>query len=238
MPLRPPKKLTHPESGELLPREKISTLGRQSLSNAELLAIFLRTGTPERNVLELANDLILHAGSLETLARLEPEEITGLAKGIGQAKASTLAAAFELGSRAIREEVCRTPLKTADDVHDYMIADTRWLDKEKIYVLLLDAKSHLMKKIEISTGTINESIAHPRDIIKPAITHNCYAFILVHNHPSGNPHPSKMDDNLTSDLEKAARLLQVHFYDHIIMGKPAPSCPRHYFSYKTNQKLP
>lgn len=237
MPFMPRKKLIHPDPGQLLPREKISTLGRQSLSNAELLAIFLRTGSHERNVLQLANDIIQQAGSLEALARLEPEEITKLAKGIGSAKAATLAAAFELGCRAIREEAKRQPFRSADDIYDYMITETRWLNQEKLYILLLNAQCTLIKKLEISTGTLNESIAHPRDIIRPAITHNCYAFILVHNHPSGNPSPSRADNEITGSIEEAANLLQLHFYDHVIMGTPTPESPRHYFSYKASGRL-
>lgn len=237
MPKNPRKKLTSSDPGQLLPREKISTQGRNSLSNSELLAIFLRTGTSERNVLQLADDLIQQAGSLESLAHLEPEEITHLAKGIGIAKASTLAAAFELGGRALREETMRHPLKTSDDVYDYMIADTRWLEQEQLYVLLLDTQCTLLKKIEISRGTLNESIAHPRDILRPAITHNSYAFILIHNHPSGDPSPSNADNKLTQDLAEAADLLQLHFYDHLIMGKPIQGKARHYYSYKNSKKI-
>ncbi|MEG0836795.1 MAG: DNA repair protein RadC [Akkermansia sp.] len=221
----------------LLPREKLLTLGKESLSNAELIAIFLRTGLRGKNVFQLSLELIENAGSLEALARLNTKEISELAKGIGLAKAATLVAAFELGCRALREESERHPFSGGDDVYDYMITNTRWLDQETLYVLLLDAQSRLITKIAISVGTLNESIAHPRDIIKPAITNNAYAFVLVHNHPSGDPAPSRPDDDITHRIYEAADILMLNFYDHIIMGKPDAHANRNYYSYRDNGRL-
>ena len=109
----------------------------------------------------------------------------------------------------------------------------RWKDKEIVLVLLLDAQCHLIKPVEISTGTLNESIAHPRDILRPAVIHNAYGFILAHNHPSGDPTPSQADNALTKRIQESAQLLGIRFLDHIIIGKPTSVVQRNYYSYNS-----
>lgn len=217
---------------QLLPREKLCTYGKESLTDAELLAIFLRTGVKGRNVLEVATDLIHNAGSLDALARMETEEIKEICKGIGDAKAATIAAVFELGGRAIREAIKRTPLTDPGEVYKYLASILRWNDQESIAILLLDVKKQPIKHIIISTGTLNETIVHPRDIFKPVIIHKAHSFILAHNHPSGNPEPSNADNNLTQKIAEAAHLLQIKFLDHIIIGKPLPDDDKPYYSYR------
>lgn len=138
-----------------LPREKLLRQGRHSLSNAELLAIFLRMGIKGKNVLDMSSDLIQSAGSLDALAHMEAAEIADICKGIGMAKAATLSAAFELGARALRETLARQPIQTPEDVYDYLVTAMRWKDKETVLVLLLDTKSRLIKPVEISSGTLN-----------------------------------------------------------------------------------
>lgn len=214
-----------------LPREKLIRQGRHSLNNAELLAIFLRMGIKGKNVLDMSSDLIHSAGSLDALAHMEAAEIADICKGIGMAKASTLCAAFELGARALRETLTRCPLHAPEDVYDYLMTSMRWKDKETVLVLLMDAKCRLIKPVDISSGTLNESIAHPRDILRPAVIHNAYGFILAHNHPSGNPAPSRTDDLLTERVRDSAKLLGVRFLDHIIIGKPTETTQRNYYSY-------
>ena len=145
-----------------LPREKLLRQGRHSLSNAELLAIFLRMGIKGKNVLDMSSDLIQSAGSLDALAHMEAAEIANICKGIGMAKAATLSAAFELGARALRETLSRQPIQTPEDVYDYLTTAMRWKEKETVLVLLLDTKCRLIKPVEISSGTLNESIAHPQ----------------------------------------------------------------------------
>ncbi len=222
-------------SGDL-PREKLYKQGRSQLNNNELLAIFLRTGTRGKNVLQLASDLIRHAGSLEDLAKLDAIEICQIAKGIGKAKAAALAAAFELGCRAIREEVSKRKLDQPQHVYDLLITETRWLTQEVTYALLVDANLHLSKKIEISVGSLTETIVHPRDVLKPAIINNSYGFILAHNHPSGTAKPSKSDDDVTSRIQDAAITMGVKFVDHIIIGKPQPNGSS-YFSYRDSKRI-
>lgn len=220
-----------------LPREKLISQGRHSLSNAELLAIFLRVGIKGKNVLDLSSDLIQSAGSLDALAHMEATEIASICKGIGLAKAATLSAAFELGARAIRESLSRHPLKTPENVYDYLTTAMRWKTKETVLVLLLDTKYCLIKAVEISSGTLNESIAHPRDILRPAIIHNAYGFILAHNHPSGNPMPSRTDDLLTERIQECAKLLGMRFLDHIIIGKPTETVLKNYYSYEHSGRV-
>lgn len=222
---------------EFLPREKLVRHGRESLSASELIAILLRTGTAGCNVLDVSAELIRQAGSLDALARMEASDISGLIKGIGSAKAATLAAAFELGARAIQEASSRIPLSSPDAVYDYLIKDTRRLDQEGVFVLLLDTRSCIIRKCTISLGSLNESIAHPRDILRPAIVHQAHAFILAHNHPSGNPAPSRADDQTTTRIADAAQLLGIQFYDHIIMGTPTSLMSRNYYSYKASGML-
>ncbi len=182
-----------------LPREKLLRQGRHSLSNAELLAIFLRMGIKGKNVLDMSSDLIQSAGSLDALAHMEAAEIADICKGIGMAKAATLSAAFELGARALRETLARQPIQTPEDVYDYLVTAMRF--------------------------------AHPRDILRPAVIHNAYGFVLAHNHPSGNPAPSRPDDLLTERVRECAKLLGVRFLDHVIIGKPTETVRRNYYSY-------
>lgn len=219
-------------TSEDLPREKLQRLGRGALSNAELLAIFLRTGVPGKNVIQLALELITRAGSLEALARLDANEISQLAKGIGKAKAAALAAAFELGGRAIREEVSRRKLDHPQDVYDLLITETRWLSQEAAYILLLDANMNLIRKVEISIGSLTETILHPRDVLKPAIVYNAYGFILAHNHPSGSVTPSQADNRATFKLKEAATVIGVRFMDHVVLGRPGEEGEELFFSYK------
>lgn len=222
-----------------LPREKLQRHGRKSLTNAELLAIFLRTGSPGKNVMELASDLIARAGSLEALAKLDVVEIAQLAKGIGKAKSSTLAAAFELGCRAIREEVAKLRLDHPKNIYDLLITETRWVNQETTFVLLVDSDLCLIKKIEVALGSLTEAIVHPRDVFKPAIVNNAYGFILAHNHPSGSVKPSKADDDITLRVLEGAKLMGMKFVDHVIIGKPDADAAGQepFFSYREQKRF-
>jgi DNA repair protein RadC len=131
---------------------------------------------------------------------------------------------------ALREErqslTIDSPLAVAE-----LCSEMRFLDRESLRVVLLNAKQHFMKVATVSQGSVNESLAHPREILKPAIVHSAYSFIMVHNHPSGDPNPSEADMRLTRRINEASRLLQLHLIDHIIIGRPAPGRSS-YFSFK------
>ena len=205
--------------------------GANSLTDAELLALFLRTGGRGQDVLELAHHILREAGSLSDLARMTPPEMVAQVKGIGPAKACELAAAFELARRSTRERFRKERLDSPEAVHELMGHEMRGLRQESLRVILLDTRYRLMRVECVSTGTVNESIADPREVFRPAIIHNAYALILVHNHPSGDPSPSDTDRRMTDRMRDTASLMRLRLLDHVIIGRPAPDHPG-FFSFK------
>jgi DNA repair protein RadC len=211
------------------PREKLARHGGAALTDSELIAILLRTGMKGTNVIELARQLIAKFGTLAALQRASVRELR--MKGISLAKATQLAAAFELGNRLARERLVRTSLERPELVHDLLGQEMRALQRESLRVLLLDTRLHLLRMEEIALGSLNESIAHPREIFRPALIHAAFAVVVVHNHPSGDPSPSEADHRLTRRLAEAAKILQITLLDHIIIGAPADG-RRPYFSFR------
>jgi len=168
--------------------------------------------------------------SLSGFRRCSVKEIASI-PGIGPAKAIQLVAAFGLSQRLANERLSRQKLDSPELVHDLVAAEMRTLHKESLRVILLDTRYHLLRMEEVSLGSVNESIAHPRDVFRPAVISSAYAVIVVHNHPSGDPSPSQSDHSLTRRLAEAAELLQIKLLDHIIIGAPAEGrLP--YFSFK------
>lgn len=210
------------------PREKLLQRGRRALSDEELIAIFLRTGLQGCNVLELASMLKRAAGSLTNLGRMEAREIARCCKGIGMAKAATLAAVFELGHRAVREAVEREDMSTPAAVSEYLAGDLRYEQQENFVVLLLDTRRRLIRRSNISKGTLNRTMVHPRDVFREAIICNACSVILAHNHPSGDPSPSKPDRELTRALADAGAAVHIPVLDHIIIGTGEPA----YYSFR------
>lgn len=203
------------------PREKLARLGAGALSEAELIAILLRVGMKGVNAVELARQLLVKYGSLAALARCSVAEIAKV-KGIGLAKAVQLAAAFGLGQRLAFETISAQPMDRPEFAYQLLGAEMRTLERESLRILLLDTKLRLMRMEEISLGSLNETTAHPREILRPVFIHAAFAFIIVHNHPSGDPSPSEADRRLTRRLIEAATLLQIRFSDHVIIGAPMP----------------
>jgi DNA repair protein RadC len=212
------------------PREKLLQRGVDSLTDAEILAILLRTGVRGCNVIELAQKLLYKFGSLAQLSRCPIAELASF-KGVGSVKALHLTAAFGLGTRLAAEQVVSDPLNHPEAIYQLVGAEMRRLDRESLRVVLLDTRFRLIAISEISKGTLNESLAHPREIFKPAITHSAYAFVLVHNHPSGDPAPSDVDLRLTRRVAECARMLQIQLLDHLVVGSPQQGRPG-YFSFK------
>lgn len=212
------------------PREKLLGRGPDALTNSELIAILLRTGRPGMNVVEVARELLARYKSLEGLSRCSVKELRQI-KGIGPAKALELVAAFNLGKRFAQEEPSQQKLDSPELIHELLGNEMRMLRTESLRVVLLDTRYRLMRIEPVSVGSVNESIAHPREIFRPAITYSAYAVIVVHNHPSGDPSPSQSDHSLTRRLAEAADLLQIKLLDHIIIGAPADGNPG-YFSFK------
>lgn len=200
------------------PREKLIQRGRAALSDEELIAIFLRTGLRGCNVLELAARLKRAAGSLTALGSMEAREIAKCCKGIGSAKAATLAAVFELGQRAVRENLKRIDMGTPAAVYEYLAGELRYEQQEHFIALMLDSRRHLIRRCTISKGTINRTMVHPRDVFREAITSNAASIILAHNHPSGDVSPSKLDRELTRELINAGDAMHIPITDHLIIG--------------------
>ena len=212
------------------PREKLARLGAGALSEAELIAILLRVGMRGVNAVELARQILVKYGSLAGLARCSVVELSKI-KGIGPAKAVQLAAAFGLGQRLAFENISVQPMDHPQLIHQLLGAEMRTLERESLRVVLLDTKLHLIRVEEISLGSLNETTAHPREVFRPAILHAAFAFVLVHNHPSGDPTPSDADRRTTRKLLEAAALLQINMHDHVIIGAPFPGrLP--YFSFR------
>jgi DNA repair protein RadC len=201
------------------PRERLQKLGAEALSAQEILALILGRGIAGESVMVTAQRLLSEFGSLKGVAAASLEQLSHV-KGIGLAKAAQVKAAFELSSRVdgYSEAGRRPPVKTPDDVAG--LVRSRLKDKKKEYflALLLDTRNRLIKAAEISVGSLDSSIVHPREVFKEAISASAAAVIFVHNHPSGDPEASEDDVNLTKRLAEAGEVVGIEVLDHIIIG--------------------
>jgi DNA repair protein RadC len=213
---------------EMRPREKMMRLSASALNDSELLALFLSTGVKGRSAIEIGRDLIQKYGSLTALGGMPVGQLAK-ERGLGVAKASKLAAAFELGVRVARERVAVASLDTPEAIYSYFGPQMAHLAQEQVVVAVVDARLKHISSVVVSVGTVSESSAHPREILRPVITRGAYGFILIHNHPSGDPSPSKADEIVTRRLADSAELMQVRFLDHVIIGR---SSSHPYFSFR------
>lgn len=203
---------------ELRPRERIVKDGPEALSNIELLAILLRIGTKEENVLELAAKILTQVGNIKGLASYSIEDLKNI-KGIGLAKAAQIKAAVEIGKRissAPNEE--RPIIRSPQDVERLLMEEMRHLDREYFKAISLNTKNNVLAIETVSVGSLSSSIIHPRELFKNPIKRSAAALILVHNHPSGDPSPSKEDLDVTKRLVEVGKLLGIEVLDHIIIG--------------------
>jgi DNA repair protein RadC len=206
------------------PRERLVEHGPAALSDAELLAIFLRVGTRGKSAVDLARELLTSFGG--DLVALGAADVKLLAShtGIGQAKAAQLAAALELARRALtRPMKARDALASPDAVRDWLRLTMAGLAHEVFMALWLDAQNRLIAGEEIFRGTLTQTSVYPREVVKRALAHNAAAVILAHNHPSGLAEPSPADEVLTSSLRQALALIDVRLLDHFIVagsGRP------------------
>lgn len=200
------------------PRERLARHGASVLSNAELLAILLRTGTKEESAISLAHRILAQEQGLRYLAESNIEQLSSI-NGIGGAKAAQIKAAIELGKRlAAFEPGEDKPLKCPQDVARLLMEEMRYLKKEHMKLILLNVKCNLISVEEISIGSLNASIVHPREIFNPAIRKSSASIIMVHNHPSGDPSPSSEDVSITARIAEAGKLIGIELVDHIIIG--------------------
>ena len=200
------------------PREKLLDKGAYAVSDAELLAILLRSGTREENVARIAERLLKECQGLPGLAALSPQEIKKF-HGIGPAKAVTLAAAVELAKRLATQVPADKPvIRSPGDAALLFMPKLRYESKEHFMLLLLSTKNHVLAMPVISVGSLNASVVHPREVFRQAINYSAASVILAHNHPSGDPSPSQEDILLTRRLAEAGRLLDIAVLDHVIIG--------------------
>lgn len=201
------------------PREKLLLRGPQSLSDAELVAILLRTGKKGKSVLDIARELINSEGNLAMLAT---KTVASLQKvsGIGKDKAATLAAAFELSRRILSQQKWFTNKKitSPEEVAEIFIPILRDDNKEKFIVVCLNSANKIIKHEIISVGNLNSSIVHPREIFKVAIDNSAASIILLHNHPSGNPEPSTEDIRITKKIVETGKIMDIPVFDHLIIA--------------------
>lgn len=201
------------------PRERLIRTGAESLSNQELLAILLRTGTKDESVLELANRLIGHFEGLRFLKDASLEEMTAI-KGIGTAKAVQILAAIELGRRiANLQHDTRYVIRTPQDGANYVMNDMRFLSQEHFVCLYLNIKNQVIHRQTIFIGSLNASIVHPREVFKEALRRSAASIICFHNHPSGDPSPSKEDIEVTKRLAECGKIMGIEILDHLIIGE-------------------
>ena len=205
------------------PREKLLKRGAEALSDAELLALLIRTGdaVSGRSALDLGRELLQVFGDLRSLAVASVPDICRV-KGTGPAKAASVKAALELANRFKGRRLESDARYTSpDQVFEHFHYRYRDRKKEYFLVLLLDGKNRVIREVQVSEGSLNQSIVHPREVFNPAVRESAAAIILVHNHPSGDPAPSREDLEITRRLREAGDLMGVKVLDHIIIGDGA-----------------
>jgi len=202
------------------PQERLERHGANALSDTELLAMLLRSGTPVLDVLSLANRLIQEAGSFNGLLKYAAEDFLKY-PGIGKVKSLQLITVMEIARRILADAEPQAPI--LDDpmkIFRMMIPQTKGLSVEKFWILALNTKNRLLKQCEVSSGTATASLVHPREVFREAIRQSATSVICVHNHPSGDPSPSHADIQVTKTLRESASVLQITLLDHIIIGNP------------------
>ena len=200
------------------PRERLIRQGADSLSNQELIAILLRTGTRKESVLVLANRVLSSFDKIQDLKNATIEEFMTV-KGVGEAKAVQLLAAAEIGKRLYRKHSeGRYTIRSPEDAAAYLMTDMSSLSQENFVVLFLNVKNEVLHKQTIFIGSLNSSIVHPRDIFREAVKRSAASIICAHNHPSGNPSPSPEDIEVTKRLLEAGSIMGIELLDHVIIG--------------------
>ncbi len=199
------------------PRERMINDGAEKLSNSELIAILLRTGTKDESVLELSSRILHELGSIRRLTEATVEELTKI-KGIGKAKAVQLKAGIELGRRVARKQAALFTIRSPEDAADYLIQLLQLDQQEKFHVLYLNTKNQIVAEKTIFVGSLNASIVHPREVFKEAVKQSAASIIVAHNHPSGDPTPSREDIAVTKRLIEAGQMIGIECLDHLIVG--------------------
>jgi DNA repair protein RadC len=218
--------------GQERPRERLAECGADALRNAELIAILLRTGMKGISAIQMAEQILSRFRTLDELSRATLEQLQQI-KGIGRDKAIALKSAFTLAQRLAREFHEEPPLlDTPERIADLLREENRGYAVEHFQVILLNTRRKLIRVEQISQGTLDTLLVHPREVFKPAILSHASAIILVHNHPSGDPTPSEGDIRATRELIRAGQLLRIEVMDHVILGKRSEERARDYVSLR------
>ena len=214
------------------PREKMAANGAAVLTDAELIAILLRTGTAEKSAIDIASEMTADGGLYKRLAGITRlNELTNI-KGLGQAKAATVLAALEIGRRiASAKSLEKIHLSCPQDVADFLMPRLRYAAKEQFVVILLNGKNKVIGTEVVSEGSLSSSVVHPREVYAPAILHHAAAIMVAHNHPSGDPKPSFEDEEVTRMLSSSGKVLGIPMIDHMIIGDG------NYYSFLENEAL-
>ncbi len=215
------------------PQERLERFGAGALSDTELLAMLLRSGTRGHDVLTLSSCLISEAGSLSGLIKWKETDFKKL-KGIGRVKALQLITVMEIARRVLSQSISTDPIiNDAATAGDYLRPLTHGLSVEKFWVLCLNRKNRLIKCVEVTSGTATSSLAHPREVFREAIRESATAIICAHNHPSGDPAPSSADIKITRQLREAGQAVDIILLDHVILGNStADPLNRGYYSFR------
>jgi DNA repair protein RadC len=213
------------------PRERLLKKGSEFLTDAQLLAILLRTGKAKASALTVAVELLKRAGGLKALGQLSAQELQTV-QGVGPAKAAQIKAALEVGKRiAAKPFATRLKVLSSRDVYVHYHSTLRELKKEVFMAVLLDGKNRVIREVLVSQGSLTVNIVHPREVFNPAIRDSAAAIVVVHNHPSGDPSPSPEDIELTKRLVATGEILGIKVLDHIVVGDGS------YFSFSDRQQL-
>lgn len=213
------------------PRERLEQVGAEALRDAELIAVLFRTGTRQHGAVGLAEELIRRFGDLRRLSRASLQELQQV-PGVGRVKAIELKAALELGLRVARHQATGRPKITSGrDVFELLKYDFKAYETEKFKSVLLNTKNEVLRVVEVSSGSIQETLAAPGDVFREAVRDGATSVIVAHNHPSGNPEPSQADLRLTAQLVQAGEVLGITLLDHVVFGDMK------YVSFKDRQLM-
>jgi DNA repair protein RadC len=220
-----PESTSASESTRDLPRERLRALGSEALSDAELIALLLRTGGGGRDAVSLARQLLEQAKGLSGLTRFAAARGRELV-GLGPAKLASLFAAIELGRRLNGRRLAQGErIRGPEEIHRHFHPRLRDCEHELFIVLLLDSRHRMLREEKISQGTLTASLVHPREVFRPAVRDSAAALVLVHNHPSGDPTPSAEDREVTRRLSQAGQIMGIRIVDHVVVAESG------YFSF-------
>jgi DNA repair protein RadC len=218
----------HQLDASVRPQERLESLGAHALSDIELLAMLIRKGSKNRDVLEVSTSLIAQAGSLAKLTQWSVEDFCAV-HGLGKIKALQLKAVMEIANRVFIAKL-EEPEKLDDSnkVYDYFRPIVTGLEVEKFWMVALNRKNSLIKNTEVTSGTVSGSLIHPRECFREAIKLNASSVIFVHNHPSGDPTPSSADIHITRRLSEAGKVLDIEVLDHLVIGQVSEDSGAYY----------